>query len=104
MVQTQRTRARRPPPENLPRGMQHQREAHTPVKPRVPSISPQLHVLRNPSVGSVMRQPLDGSTQPAGFHRIEVASNGKSQVLHEPREMDTEGMQLASMNTCPRTT
>ena len=102
-VQTRRARARRPPPETSPRGMQHQCDAHTPVKPRVPPISPQVHVLRNPYVGLVKGQPLDGLTQLAGFHCDEVASNGKSQLLLQPREEDTDCIQPACMNTYPHT-
>ena len=73
--------------------MQHQRDAHTPVKPRVPPISPQVHVLRNLYVGSAKGQPLDGLTQPTGFHCDEVASKGKSQLLLQPREVDMDCMQ-----------
>ena len=97
-VQTRRARARRPPSETSPRGMQHQRDAHTPAKPRVPPTSPQVHVLRNPYVGSAKGQPLDGLTQPVGFHRDKMASNGKSQLLLQPHEVDTDCMQPACMN------
>ena len=40
MVQTRRARAQGPPPETSTRGKLYQRDAHTPVKPRVQPISP----------------------------------------------------------------
>ena len=76
-VQTWHARAQGPPPETSTRGKLYQRDVHTPVKPRVQPVSPQVHVMRNPQVGSAMGQTLDELKQPAGFHRDEVASHGK---------------------------
>ena len=101
MVQTRCARAQGPPPETSTRGKLYQRDAHTPVKPRVQPVSPQVHVMCNPQVGSAMGQTLDGLKQPAGFHRDEVASHAKYQLLLQPCEVDTDCMQTTCMNTCP---
>ena len=79
----------------------YQHDAHTPVKPCVQLVSPQVHVMRNPHVGSVIGQEHDGSKRPAGLHREEVASYGKNLDLLQPRDMEPNCMQTTCMATCP---
>ena len=95
-----RARARGPPPETSTRGKMYQRDAHTPVKPRVQTVPPQVHVMRTPLTGSMIGQELDGSKKLSRIHRNEVASHSKNMVLLQPRELASDFMQASCMNTC----